>query len=188
VSIDPNLEDDPFLAPLVTNDVDLLRARAATFTTPEALRTAVTGALLRAAMFSRLEIIQALIDLGADVNVLDELDGTPLIDAVDNEDPRVMETLLRSGADPNVASGTGLTALMSAAMDGNRRAVLVLLEHGADINAADLVGRTALMRAAREGHQELCELLLQAGADPTLRDWKERTAHDLLRARFASND
>jgi hypothetical protein len=59
----------------------------------------------------------------------------------------------------------------------------LLLQRGAPVNAQDGSGGTALMNAAWLGCTGCVERLLRAGAEASLRDKKDRTAQDLARAR-----
>jgi ankyrin repeat protein len=68
-------------------------------------------ALLLAAPFGPPELIQTLLDAGADVNAKDARGMTPLMLAVatDRADPRVVKMLAGRGADPSIKSAAGET-------------------------------------------------------------------------------
>lgn len=69
--------------------------------------------LMLAVTFGPLEVVQALIDAGADVNARDLRGMTPLIYSVSSEtqDAAIVKLLLAKGADPDVKSNAGETAL-----------------------------------------------------------------------------
>lgn len=115
----------------------------------------------RAAQSSDTELIQRLLDAGAD----------PLI-ASHNGTTALM-----------VASGIGWVEGVTHewSRDQNVQTVNWLLELGADVNARDLDGRTALMGAAHKGRNEIVQILVDHGADMALRDVGSRDSiHNLF--------
>jgi ankyrin repeat protein len=72
--------------------------------------------LVTASALGHLDIVQALLEAGADVNQQNEVTGfTPLISAADNGHLEVLSFLLETGADVSIASGSaGNTALYYA--------------------------------------------------------------------------
>lgn len=65
---------------------------------------------------NRLELVRALVDLGADVNSADEFGYTPTLYAatVDHGDTQISEFLIDKGADVTVKSKEGYTAASNA--------------------------------------------------------------------------
>ena len=104
------------------------------------------------------EVMQVLLNAGADASIKDKQNLTVLMAyaARDNAEPMVMEMLLKAVAgkgiwpfkmDVNDSDKEGKTALMYAAEEKcNPEVVVVLLKAGADINAMDKTGKTALER------------------------------------------
>jgi ankyrin repeat protein len=106
-------------------------------------------ALLIASWMRRLDLVQMLIEVGAEVNVADQQGTTPLIAVIPDDDwPMHVDTKL----------------------------IALLIEHGANVNAADKEGRTALLGATFYGDFETVKLLTAAGADVTHTDRRRRTA------------
>jgi ankyrin repeat protein len=150
-------------------------------------------ALMRAAMYAGVPIMQLLLDQGADVNGRTSDGAILLVRAVhDAEKVRllldhgaradslamiaaarvpgsraILEMLLAHGG-MGQAQVNGYTALMAAAGNGDLEAVKCLLEHGAFANARTPNGYTALYGAAVAGNPEVISLLLERGADPNV--------------------
>jgi len=57
------------------------------------------------------DVVELLLSNGADVNVRNEAQSTPLHFAMENVDKGVAELLLSSGANPNVMNKAGFTPL-----------------------------------------------------------------------------
>eukprot|EP00300_Choanocystis_sp_HF-7_P025768 c27948_g1_i1.p1 GENE.c27948_g1_i1~~c27948_g1_i1.p1 ORF type:complete len:151 (-),score=27.00 c27948_g1_i1:283-735(-) len=92
-----------------------------------------------ASMYGHLDLVELLIDVGADVNKQNESGNTPMIVAAMNGHWDLVELLINLGADMNISSKSGWTALCWAAFDGTVDAVRVLLDGGANVNASNTV-------------------------------------------------
>ena len=123
-------------------------------------------ALLWAAHWDDVELVEQLVRAGADVNAADDHGVTPLERAAENASVVMVEKLLAAGADVHARQTSGLTPLMTAARTGSVGVVQALLRAGADVNAAvTATGSTALMWAVSEPHSDIVRLLLAAGAE-----------------------
>ena len=123
-------------------------------------------ALLWAAHWNDLEIVDLLIRRGARVNLADDNGVTPLHRASVNARLPMVERLLAAGADPNVSDITGLTPLIMASRTGNVDIVKALLAHGAMVNAAITATKeNALVWAIAEGRRNIVRTLIEAGAN-----------------------
>jgi ankyrin repeat protein len=96
--------------------------------------------------------------------------GTPLHQAVRQNDLKTVEALIKRGADVKAATRYGVTPMSLAALNGNAAIMRALLQAGADPNTATPGGETALMTAARTGNAEAVTLLLDRGADVNASD------------------
>ncbi|KAJ7611566.1 ankyrin repeat domain-containing protein [Mycena polygramma] len=114
-----------------------------------------------------VEFARILLASGADPDIPDTADNTPLQTACSCESPDMVKLLLESGADPNVEGGESGTALQAAAACGNAAVVRLLLEAGADVNIQGGRYGTALQAAGSCGHAEVVELLRAHGATST---------------------
>jgi ankyrin repeat protein len=126
-----------------------------------------TTALHWAVRQDRLDMVNLLIEAGADVKAATRFGVTPLLLACVNGNGATIEAVLKAGVDANaVLSELGETPLMMAARTGNSDSVNVLLSHGADVNARESsMGETALMWAAAEGHASIVRMLVEHTAD-----------------------
>src|SRR3984885_8287624 len=127
----------------------------------------------------RLDMVNAQISAGANVNAKNRYGVTPLVLAVTVGDPSLVETLLKAGADVRVGVPETGSVLMTAARTGNPEVIKLLLAAGADVNFAErFSGQTALMWAAAEGHPEAVKALIAGGANVSAQ------AHDKKMALF----
>ncbi len=123
--------------------------------------------IAKAVRLDDLAETRLLIADGADVNLAEPDGTTPLLWAVYNSSPDLVELLLEAGADPNTANNLGLSPLVQAARNGNAELISALLEKGANVAGPQaIVTEPPLLAAARSGSVEAVEALLEAGADP----------------------
>ena len=127
-------------------------------------------ALHAACTVRNAELVDKLLNNGADPNICDSNHCTPLLTAsVSLSDtsfnPAIPPLLLAYGADPNKQDVAGRTALMAASRYNYEEGVEALLNAGADIHI-DSGYCTALSIASFMGHLHIMNLLLEHGADP----------------------
>jgi len=121
-------------------DVNFLRE-------PERAPSHGRTALIRAARWSSdTDVLQVLIEHGADVNVANNVGLTPLMHAASsNRNPDILRFLIEHGANVNVADTRGRTALMRAAQYTRSLGVIeLLLDNGADASMKCDEGKNAL--------------------------------------------
>jgi ankyrin repeat protein len=119
------------------------------------------SALSTACEEGHLSCAKWLINAGADINLQDEKEATPLYLSIANNRIDVAKLLLAHQATIDLSS------LQAAARHGSREILDMLLRSSADINAVGGTFQTALEAAFAGGNQENVQLLLEHGADPT---------------------
>eukprot|EP00052_Salpingoeca_macrocollata_P008743 m.68989 g.68989 ORF g.68989 m.68989 type:complete len:582 (-) comp16746_c0_seq1:26-1771(-) len=117
------------------------------------------------------EIVQILLEHGAECNTQDVYGNTPLIFATrQGKHSNIVRMLLNAGADPLLEDDGGVTALHYAAFMGKPAMVEALLAAGAaqvlkmHQDPTEHSPLFPLYQAARGGFLRCCELLLDAGA------------------------
>ncbi len=138
------------------------------------------GYLLKScACMNSAELVQMLIDGGADIAAPDVYGDHPLFLAAGWSGPVELLAILAARNDEQRADQAGFlnarnwrdhTALTIAARWGNTENVRILLASGADKQMRDTFGNSALHLAARWGRPELVEMLIKAGLDPAAKN------------------
>src|SRR5687768_8890573 len=137
------------------------------------------------------QIVQLLVDHGANINIPDNNGITPLeharargfreieqillateqararqlIRAAEQGDIENVKQLLSQGLSVEMQDENGRTALIAAAYQNNLPIANLLIEAGADVNKQDNTQQSAYLITTSEGYLELLRLTLQAGAD-----------------------
>jgi ankyrin repeat protein len=111
------------------------------------------------------EIVQLLLEKGADVNTYRDEFGSPLGAASCNGHAEVVQLLLRKGANVNADCSWYGTPLLAATSSGHGEVVRMLLDYDADLEAQDCEYGTPLHVASSEGYAEIVQILLNKGAD-----------------------
>jgi ankyrin repeat protein len=114
------------------------------------------------AIENRLEAVQFLARMGADINIRDAGGSTSLVHAAMLGHLEMVGFLLAQGADPNLQEVSGWTALHMVAKGPEDNAAQIagmLLEAGADPAIADICGDTPADIAAAQGNHGLAAVL-----------------------------
>lgn len=138
----------------------------------------------RASRYGQVEVMNLLLENGANAEAKDKFGRTAVLAAVMSRNTEAVTSLLAGGAKVNARDlRQGTTLQMAAGSFGNEQMVNALVKAGADVNAVDKNGQTPLMWAARWGDAGRVELLVKAGARVDVRDDKGMTALDYARNR-----
>lgn len=132
----------------------------------------------------RLDIVEFLIEHGADVNGTNLFNNNTLMIAAYKGHHLVVNTLLENGSRPNDQALCGATALHYAAESGHLDVVLALLDKGATLQKNN-AGITPALQAAERLHEDVLEAFIQR---PGLMTKEEQiTALELLGATYAND-
>lgn len=142
--------------------------------------------LIKAIIGRHTDLINYLLDHGADVNVPDWPGATPLHHALRNSDWELAKRLIKMGADVNAADFEGVTPLHLAVQGEDVELFKILLEKGADPNAVDERGNTVLHKVIRSA--DITKLLLDHGADIKVKNKSGQSAFSHMVERGASNE
>lgn len=124
----------------------------------------ITATPIHAASWNgHAEIVQVLIEAGANINALDEWGFSPLMAASEVGNVQVVRLLVRAGAEVNFINEcqdcSGETALTLAAQSGYIDVVELLLRSGVDTTHQTDDGLTALDLAKQANHSRVVQLL-----------------------------
>jgi len=125
------------------------------------------------------ELMEALVDHGANVNLQNFVGETALYLACARGLEDKVEYLLDNGADVHIANLDGATALHAAASFGDSAIISMLVRHGASVTAGDDEGDSPLHWAVREGKMEAATALVQLGASVSQSNEDGESALDL---------
>jgi serine/threonine-protein phosphatase 6 regulatory ankyrin repeat subunit B len=124
--------------------------------------------LMWASRFGHLDVVNALLVAKADVNAINDRDGTALMLAATYGQVEVVKTLLAANANVNATNAEGATALMKAASFGRPDVQLavakILLDAHADVHAKTRAGISALSLAVKNADDDMAALLRLYGA------------------------
>lgn len=161
-AVDPKLAKDFIQAVFFKKIDDVKKMLAANPELANAVVDNYQSPLGTACANGSLELVQLLIEKGADVNARGEFLMSPLGSAIGRNQLEVAKLLLEKGADPTKPEGDGSTLLFYAQTPA---AVEWLLARKVDAKARRKNKDTALHSACMMGHKEVIEALLAAGAD-----------------------
>ena len=117
------------------------------------------------------EVLQAIIDHGADLNATSKNNATALIIACEKRHVDAIHVLLKAGSDTNIVRKDGCACLMIAVYEHCSDEVLqAIIDHGTDVNAINKHSATALMSACVKRHVDAIHVLLKAGSDTNIAD------------------
>ena len=100
-------------------------------------------ALIIASLNGHLDVVQALMSAGADLNVQGQHERTALSFASEEGHLEVVKALVTAGAELNLQDKGGMTALILGSTKGHQDIVKALVAAGAELNLQDKYGDTA---------------------------------------------
>lgn len=123
-------------------------------------------ALMAACYKGLLWLVEATLDAGADPNISNCKDLTPLLISSPARNWPIVRKLVEAGADTGATDAHGWTALHYAAHEGENDVVALLIEKGASLNAVSQERGAPLAIACEEKRWHVAQRLIEAGADP----------------------
>jgi len=138
-------------------------------------RGAYYPAVVIAVRRNNYEMVNALFEFGADINVVfGAAQSTPLHLAAELGTSQMVDSLFQRGADIYALNRDSKTPLHLAVNNLRPQVLALLLEHTENPDPQCQLGWTPLHRAAQAGRGEMLTLLIEAGADvnaQTLDGW-----------------
>jgi len=113
-----------------------------------------------ATLYKRHEIMIALLFRGANPNMVNGFDYSPIDIAIENEDGDALEILLVNYADINYQDKNGNSHLMNAILKNNLNIVKILVKNGAEIGLKNYQNINALNLAKQIGSEEIYNFLI----------------------------
>ena len=121
-------------------------------------------ALHCAANHNHADVMEVLIDAGADIEAKDDDTGSSPLHLSRGLD--VVKLLVKAGAEVRATDNKGYTCLMCASYEGHTETVRYLVGlPEVDMNHLNNRGYTSLHRAVFENHSDVVKVLIDAGAD-----------------------
>ena len=112
------------------------------------------------------DVVQVLIDAGADIETKNDEGRSPLHVASISGEPTIVTKLVKAGADARATDAEGNTCLIFAAYFGHTDTVRYLVSLTVvDLNHQGINDRTALHLATERKHTNVVQVLIDAGAD-----------------------
>lgn len=122
-------------------------------------------ALMYASQRGHIEVVESLVNRGADIEATDNNKGTALMHASHWGHSKVVKYLVSKGANIEAKDENGQTALLHASFRGRLKIVKYLVSKGANIEAKDEYGQTPLICASNFGCLDTVRYLIKKGAN-----------------------
>ncbi|NGZ77624.1 ankyrin repeat domain-containing protein [Saccharibacillus alkalitolerans] len=133
-------------------------------------RTALIFAVASNSEVNRLEKVEALLNAGADVNLVGPNSTPALSQSILEGDQKVFDLLMAHNPDIEVPDWDGSTPLMYAAANGHRPMIDALLQAGADLNRHDRHRLYPVDHALATGLSDTADYLRSLGGISSLDD------------------
>jgi ankyrin repeat protein len=111
---------------------------------------------------NNIELLKAAANKGANLDIKDEDDQTPLIWAISKNNPEIALALINKGADLDIKDKDGHTPLHWATSTNNPEIAFTLIENGANPDIQDSKGHTPLYLAILHGNNDLVNALIDS--------------------------
>ena len=131
--------------------------------------------LLDAVVRLDLATARSLLEAGADVNIVNRANETPLMLAAKTGYDDMIRLLLEHNAQTEAISNTGESALFYAVRMGRLEAARILVTNGSPVNSKNRRGLSPPLIALVAGDLSMIQVLLEGGGEPDLADHRGET-------------
>lgn len=135
-----------------------------------------------------IDMVQYLLQQGAQVDIVDSYKVTPIMYASKYSSAELVSLLLRHKPNLNAVSFINAAAIHWSVWPGNPKITELLLMAEANPNHEMADGNTALHCAVLAGSVGMCKVLLKYGADPLRRNESEETPLKLAETQCESDE
>ncbi len=132
---------------------------------------------LHMAALTNVELTNYLLEKGADINAVDTLGDTALVNTIYRNKPDIAKVLIDRGIKTDTVNGRMNTPLHIAVEQGSLEIVKLLIDKKVTVNAKNNLGQLPLHIAAAKGYGDIVALLLQNGSDVTVKDNTKHTPY-----------
>lgn len=126
--------------------------------------------------------VQKILDKGANVNITDNKQKTPLHRSCQAGHLKITKLLLDHGADIDAVDETNSTPIFDAAHHGRSAVVELLVKNGASLTHTDKRGETPLFAAARGARPKTFTLLLELGAELAVTNSRGKSIAEVVKS------
>ncbi|KAJ6093116.1 hypothetical protein N7486_008405 [Penicillium sp. IBT 16267x] len=137
-------------------------------------------ALMIACMKNHLDMVELLLERGADPNIQGA--GFALHWACENDNLEMVQLLVEHGADVNIGRKYGNSLAYARSVE----VVEFLIDRGADVNARGEISN-ALMKASQKDYLDILRVLIENGADVNAKGLKDGHGNALFKASSEGN-
>lgn len=120
--------------------------------------------LFLAAYDGHIDLVELLINEGANLDTKTEYGSTALMAASIHNNSDVVSFLINSGANLDIQNNKGETALYVAAYEGQLKNIELLIAKNANMDIKDNIGVTPLIISLLNREENIAKLLIQKGA------------------------
>ncbi len=175
------LDRDLFLNAVYKNDLRTVKAGLQQGLNANLVSPKGHTCLSMATIGGHHQMIELLLDFGADVDQKSR-NVTALMYAAAQNKFECARSLLNAGADTEATTAAQKVALHYATAQGHEKMVQLLLQFGANVDATDRDGNSALLTAAQKGNKNVVSMLLKHGANKSLKNKSRQTAYQIAKS------
>jgi len=137
-----------------------------------------------AASAGRLSVMEELLRVeNLNINPVDAGGGTPLLDALRENQPKLAAMLFERNGSLSLPDDVASLRLATLARHGELEQISKLIAYGCNVNTKDYNARTIMHVVAGETNTHLVDLIISLGGDVNATDWHGRTPLDEAMAR-----